>query len=154
MEPFLFYYCLQKNCILIWFIMNIWLKFIFLIISCIMIAACTPVATKIESSTKITQKKNRTPKEIQSEISSHQDEIKRIHRQMVIDGLTVPYGFIIFQFEIMPDGSVGEIKLIRNNFGDLFAEKMTAIIKEWKFNAVENEETQLIELPYAFTAKE
>ena len=112
---------------------------------------CTPVVTKLEPSSKINQNETRTAKEIQAVITSHQTEIKRFHRQMVNSGLTVQYGFIILQFEIKQDGSVGEIYLVRNNFGTVFAEKLKEIIKQWKFKPIETNDTQLIELPYAFT---
>jgi len=115
---------------------------------------CTPIFTKLEPTSKISQNTVRTAKEIQTVITSHQIEIKRFHRQMVNSGLTVQYGFIIFQFEIKPDGSVGQIYLIRNNFGNVYADKMMEIIRGWKFKPLETSETQLIELPYAFTDKE
>ncbi|MCK6601940.1 MAG: hypothetical protein L6Q77_08955 [Bacteroidetes bacterium] len=116
------------------------------------LSGCTPVQTQIQGAS--VRKAERSSIELQMVIQSHFDELRRIHRELYLEGkLGFKEGIVIFQFEILPDGSVGQIKVTKNTFYPDIGEVIGAEIKNWKFSAIESSLIQTIEVPLAFTAE-
>lgn len=124
---------------------------VFCLLQLLLAGNCTPVITKIETPPKVTQYTKRTASMIQSEINRHKSDVKRLHRQLLTEGKTLAQGFITFQIVIEPSGLVTDVKVTRNTFGEAFASEMKKLILTWKFDEVEDPNSQIVELPYAFT---
>lgn len=112
---------------------------------------CSPVITKISDSPKVVPYSKRTAEMIQAEVDRHKVEVKRRHKQMVVDGKIRLRGFISFLITIEPDGEVSNVSVLKNTFNDEFAQNMMELIQTWRFPETSDPTRQRVEIPYAFT---
>lgn len=130
------------------------MKHLFIILTCFILvsgfSACTPLQTKISGETY--HKTERSVFEIQLVIDQHIPELRKIHRELLKNRqLGFKEGVIVFQFEINPDGSVGNYKIVKNTFFPLIGEKIKSEVLTWKFEPIYSVYVQTVELPLAFT---
>lgn len=130
------------------------MKHIFTILICFVLVsgflACSPIQTKIEHETF--SKKERSVLEIQLVIDQHIPELRRIHKELLKSRqLGFKEGVIVFQFDINPDGSVGQFEIKKNTFFPLIGERIKSEVLTWKFEPVFSSDVQRVELPLAFT---